>query len=38
MHGKFKYDLKKWSLLGLLLNVTNEKLSYELYHFQINTF
>jgi hypothetical protein len=31
MHGKFKYDLKKWSLLGLLLNVTNEKLSYELF-------
>ncbi len=30
MH-EFKFNFKKWSLLGLLLNVTNEKLSYELF-------
>jgi hypothetical protein len=30
-HGNFKYNFKKWSLLGLLLNVINEKLSYELF-------
>jgi len=33
MHGKFKYNFKKWFLLGLLLNVINEKLSYELFEF-----
>jgi len=30
-HGKFKYNFKKWLLLGLLLNVINEKLLSELF-------